>query len=707
MRVLPVLALLSACASDKAGVGALDLSADSVTFGDVPVGATGYETIVATNVGNAELNLLSATIVSGSSLLWTVDKSGVGALAPGQTAEITVRFTPTELGLVDGALRIRSDDPALDRVDVPLLGGAALSTDDLDADGFSPAEGDCDDDNRLSFPGAEERCDGEDNDCDGTIDATEADFDGDGVRICAGDCDDEDKDVRPGLREICDQKDTDCDGVVQDYLDEDGDGWNLCSGDCDDTEPLASPAGAEVCDEIDNDCNGETDDIDRDGDGRGFCEGAGDCDDTDPTAYEVFVDAYAPDGGDGTPAAPHNNLFDALGDLDAVCRTVIVLPGIYEISRTWDDGFVRIEGAGDDPDEVRISPPAGTGYRAFRVDSGGVLELADLLLRDGATGGDGGALKVDDGLVRLERVTFLENTATGSGGALWVGDWGEVYGEDVEFSGNLAQGSGGAIYLEGGAVVELDRADLEASLGTEGGAVRAVGGAFTLRDGRISDNVADGGGGGLAASGGARVVLHRVDVWSNEAGGPGGGVWLDGTTDAGGDIANSTFQDNAAAGVGAGVAVTGAAAAVVLRNNTFTGGRSAVGAGAIDVDAADATGVLAWSNIAVGVQGTAGMFALEGSGAWFAWNTSAGTVGAPDLTLGAAEDGGENATWDPMLAFYTANDTPTDDDLGLQAGSPAIDSGPPDGEGPPGRTDWQDADGTANDRGHTGGPDSG
>lgn len=707
MRLLPVTALLVACAGERTGAGSLALSTDSVRFGDVPVGATAYETIVATNVGGGELNLLSATIVSGSSLLWTVDKSGVGPLSPGDAAEITVRFTPTELGLVDGALRVRTDDAAGDRVDIPLLGGAALSTDDFDADGFSPAEGDCDDGNRLTFPGADERCDGEDNDCDGTIDASEADFDGDGVRVCAGDCDDEDRNVRPGLPEVCDQKDTDCDGVEQDYLDEDGDGWNLCSGDCDDTDPLAYPSGEEVCDEIDNDCNGETDDIDGDGDGRGFCEGAGDCDDTDPTAYEVFVDAYAPDGGVGTPADPYNNLFDALNDLDAVCRTVIVLPGIYEISRTWDDGFVRIEGAGTDPDEVRISPPAGTGYRAFRVEAGSVLELADLLLRDGATGGNGGALKVDDGIVRLERVTFLENSATGGGGAMWVGDWGEVYGEDVEFSGNMAQGEGGAIYIEGGAVVDLVRSDLEASVADVGGAVRLNGGAFTLRDGRIAENAANGGGGGVAASGDARIILQRVKVWSNEAGGPGGGVWLDGTTDAGTDIANSTFQDNVTAGSGAGLAATGDAVAAVVRNNTFAGGRATAGAGAIDVDATDATGLLAWSNIAYGVEGTAGMSARDGSGAWFAWNISYGTVAAPDFRVGTGEDGGENLIDNPMLSFFTANATPSDDDLSLQTGSPAVDSGPPDGEGPPGQTDWDDTDGSPNDRGHTGGPDAG
>ena len=41
---------------------------------------------------------------------------------------------------------------------------------DVDQDGFSPADGDCDDHNSAIYPGAEEVCDGIDNDCDASID---------------------------------------------------------------------------------------------------------------------------------------------------------------------------------------------------------------------------------------------------------------------------------------------------------------------------------------------------------------------------------------------------------------------------------------------------------------------------------------------------------------------------------------------------------
>src|SRR5678815_1299339 len=97
---------------------------------------------------------------------------------------------------------------------------------DADGDGFKASE-DCDDNSVATNPGAAERCDGADNDCDGDVDEgvlqlfwQDADDDGWGgtkqIESCpgapdaasvTGDCDDSDPDVHPKAPELCDGKD--------------------------------------------------------------------------------------------------------------------------------------------------------------------------------------------------------------------------------------------------------------------------------------------------------------------------------------------------------------------------------------------------------------------------------------------------------------------------------------------------------------------
>ncbi|MCK6518355.1 lamin tail domain-containing protein [Myxococcota bacterium] len=197
---------------------------------------------------------------------------------------------------------------------------------DADGDGVS-AEKDCDDDDPSRYPGAEEVCDGVDQDCDGQIDedaadavTTYADEDGDGYGdpaaefvTCAPptgsvdnaeDCDDGDAAVSPEGVESCDGRDEDCDGELDEglttdaetfYADDDGDGFGdpavsvqACvvptgyraqAGDCDDTNADVNPDATEVCGGGDEDCDGATDEgppsdatlyyVDLDGDGYG------------------------------------------------------------------------------------------------------------------------------------------------------------------------------------------------------------------------------------------------------------------------------------------------------------------------------------------------------------------------------------------------------------------------------------------------------
>ena len=190
--------------------------------------------------------------------------------------------------------------------------------------GYVPNGSDCDDSNAGIYPGADESCDGLDNNCNDEIDEglgvfyfVDADGDGfgndqeeieacelrDGLSAIGGDCNDDDATVSPVAIEVCDEIDNNCDGIIDVgegtiyYPDADNDGYGngnaaieACAppvgyievaDDCDDSNANINPSADEVCDEVDNNCNGLVDDddstvtdvlvwyLDYDGDGYG------------------------------------------------------------------------------------------------------------------------------------------------------------------------------------------------------------------------------------------------------------------------------------------------------------------------------------------------------------------------------------------------------------------------------------------------------
>jgi len=319
---------------------------------------------------------------------------------------------------------------------------------DEDGDGFAFAY-DCDDTDPEIYPGADETCDGKDNDCDGNTDEDnplytfhpDSDQDGhgapdggttacappDGYVNDASDCDDTNPDTYPGADETCDGVDNDCDGSIDEevrtyfYRDGDGDGYgdsgNAIYGctasqdyvsndeDCDDSDATIHPSAQELCDGRDQDCDGSIDedgittvlvDADLDGYGNPGQTSDGPCD--PPDGY-IRADSDTPPDCDDENAQVHPGALEACNNgVDDNCDGQID-------EGSASDYFIDRDGDGfGDPETPPVTACSnGDGYASDSLDCDDTNADIHPTIVDASRGDDDGAGTASNPLASIQK----------------------------------------------------------------------------------------------------------------------------------------------------------------------------------------------------------------------------------------------------------------------------------------------------------------
>jgi hypothetical protein len=99
-------------------------------YGDVVVGTAALQSIVIRNLGGADMQVSSSSLVQGDVQEFAITQGGAPfVVAPGQAHTLEIRFAPLSRGLKATTLRLASDDPDESTTDVSIYGNGLMPPD--------------------------------------------------------------------------------------------------------------------------------------------------------------------------------------------------------------------------------------------------------------------------------------------------------------------------------------------------------------------------------------------------------------------------------------------------------------------------------------------------------------------------------------------------------------------------------------------------
>ena len=109
----------------------INISTDSISFGEVKIEDSGKVTVSIGNTGSATLNVTNITSTLGK--IFTISETKF-TVAPGAKKEITLTLTPASEGEISGTLIITSNAPNSPTMEIAITGDAQLHKDELTFD---------------------------------------------------------------------------------------------------------------------------------------------------------------------------------------------------------------------------------------------------------------------------------------------------------------------------------------------------------------------------------------------------------------------------------------------------------------------------------------------------------------------------------------------------------------------------------------------